>query len=194
MSDEQSQSRSDSTLPPEIQRDRDVERFAKEAKLPPYMWDTLGGLSALARFMDAVRAASRSRSRSAKNFMDVTAEEYINFHSMDSKMLAGCGNVVRESVALDIAKRCDEAEAKLRATVSETAKPMGWIACKEQLPVKPNTVPYVPVLFVVPSEENMVCAGRFHGKARRLPWRSLQGSPYRFAEVSHWMPLPEAPK
>lgn len=45
-----------SGLPPEIQRDREVERFAKAAKLPPYMWDTLGGLSALARFMDAIRS------------------------------------------------------------------------------------------------------------------------------------------
>lgn len=53
--------RSTSGLPPEIQRDRDVERFAKQAKLPPYMWDTLDGLSALARFMDCVRSAKSER-------------------------------------------------------------------------------------------------------------------------------------
>lgn len=48
------------SLPPEIQRDRDVERLAKKVKLPPYMWDTLEGLAALARFMDAVQTEEAS--------------------------------------------------------------------------------------------------------------------------------------
>lgn len=36
-------------------RYRDVERLAKSARLPTYMWDTVEGLAALARFMDLAR-------------------------------------------------------------------------------------------------------------------------------------------
>ena len=42
-----------------LQRDREVERLAKRAKLPPYMWDTLDGLAALGRFRDALLSAKQ---------------------------------------------------------------------------------------------------------------------------------------
>lgn len=69
-----------------------------------------------------------------------------------------------------------------------------WIPVKERLPdTDKRSTPAVPVLFVLAEEENNVCAGRFHGRGRRLPWRSLQGAAYRLLEVTHWMPLPDGP-
>lgn len=45
-------------MTPEIERDQQVKAIAKKVKMPRYMWDTLDGLSALARFMDEARASS----------------------------------------------------------------------------------------------------------------------------------------
>lgn len=74
-----------------------------------------------------------------------------------------------------------------------------WIPVSERLPepevVKGETADFVPVLFFA---GGAVCAGRyfpdFKARKRIFKWRSLQGLELKDADVSHWMPLPGAPK
>lgn len=71
-----------------------------------------------------------------------------------------------------------------------------WIPVGKRLP-KPEVVDgeiawFVPILFALHVGVNKVCAGRYV-PGTRFCWRSLQGTEYTNAEVSHWMPLPAPP-
>lgn len=87
----------------------------------------------------------------------------------------------------------------LNALATRSESKATWISVEDRLPepekIGQKVADFVPVLFFTDAEDGKaVCAGRYMPNEKRRAWVSLQGSPYRRDEVTHWMPIPKEPR